>query len=157
MECAWAVRSGLKACIYTCAQMYASVCVYVSDLPVPLHITEVTRVDGMAYPWFTCDAQRPHLFSCGQGWLAQDANQKLPSTKGSCLTCFCPMVGHATYYHGSLWVCVFRPRPGPRAILNSASPLPAPVESAEAPVDFLLVVYLYLRAHLSSLASYLKS
>lgn len=64
VRCAWAGRSGLKACAYTCAQRYASVCVCFSFV---LHITKVTRVDGMAYPWFTCDAQRLHLFSCGTG------------------------------------------------------------------------------------------
>lgn len=89
----------------------------------------------------------------GQGWLAQD----YPPLKGAVSPVSVPMVGHTTYYHGSLWVCVFRPLPGLRATLNSASPLPAPVESAEAPVNFLLVVCLYLRAHLFSLASYLKS
>lgn len=70
-----------------------------------------------------------------------------PPLKGAASPVSVPMVGHATYYYGSLWVCVFRPLPGLRATLNFVSPLPAPGESAEAPANFLLVVCLYLRAH----------
>lgn len=141
--------------IYMCTN--ACKCVCVSDLPVPSHITKVTRVDGMAYPWFTCDVKDLICSAVDRvGWHRMPT-RSCPPPKGAVSPVSVPMVGHATHYHGSLWVCVFRPLPGIRATLNSASPLPAPVESVEAPVDFLLVVCLYLRAHLSSLTSYLKS
>lgn len=85
--CAWTGRSGLKACTYTCAQRFASVCVCVSVLFCTLQKLPEWMV------WHTLGLLvMPKDLIClavGQGWLAQDANQKLPSTKGSCLTCFC--------------------------------------------------------------------